>query len=76
LLIQLPSLGGGRSLSWSGPGIETENKVALPLSDGFWQQRDQHNDFPRGLDMFFLADSDLLGLPRSTRVAQAAQERA
>lgn len=76
LLIQLPSLGGGRSLGWSGPGIEHQNKVALPLSDAFWQQRELHNDFPRGLDVFFLADSDLLGLPRSTRVAQPAQEHA
>ncbi len=76
LLIQLPSLGGGSSMSWQGPGIESENKVALPLSDTFWNQREQHNDFPRGLDVFFLASSDLLGLPRSTRVSQSAQERA
>lgn len=75
LLIQLPSLNGGRALSWSGPGIELHNNVALPLGDGFWQQREQHNDFPRGLDVFFLAGSDLLGLPRSTRIAQPAQER-
>jgi alpha-D-ribose 1-methylphosphonate 5-triphosphate synthase subunit PhnH len=76
LLIQLPSLGGGPSLSWSGPGIESENRVALPLASGFWLEREAHNDFPRGLDVFFLAGNDLLGLPRSTRVAQIVQERA
>jgi len=76
LLIQLPSLGGGPSLSWHGPGIESENRVALPLTDGFWREREAHNDFPRGLDMFFLAGNDLLGLPRSTRVAHNVQERA
>ena len=76
LLIQLSTLGGGMVLSWKGPGIESENKVGLPLSETFWNQREQHNDFPRGLDVFFVAGSDLLGLPRSTRVAHAAQERA
>lgn len=76
LLIQLPSLGGGPSLSWRGPGIESENRVALPLTDGFWREREAHNDFPRGLDVFFLAGNDLLGLPRSTRVAHNVQERA
>ncbi|WP_426114428.1 phosphonate C-P lyase system protein PhnH [Pseudomonas sp. DSP3-2-2] len=72
LLIQLPSLSGGPLLSWRGPGIQTENRVALPVSDSFWQQRETHNDFPRGLDVFFLAGSDLLGLPRSTRVQERA----
>lgn len=70
LLIQLPSLSGGLALSWRGPGIETQIKVALPLSKAFWQEREAHNDFPRGLDVFFLAGSDLLGLPRSTRVQE------
>ncbi|HEX8540313.1 MAG TPA: phosphonate C-P lyase system protein PhnH [Pseudomonas sp.] len=72
LLIQLPSLSGGPLLSWRGPGIQTENRVALPVSDAFWQERETHNDFPRGLDVFFLAGSDLLGLPRSTRVQERA----
>ncbi|HEX8595641.1 MAG TPA: phosphonate C-P lyase system protein PhnH [Pseudomonas sp.] len=70
LLIQLPSLSGGHCLSWCGPGIERENKVALPVSATFWRERETHNDFPRGLDMFFLAGGDLLGLPRSTRVRE------
>lgn len=70
LLIQLPSLSGGRALSWRGPGIQSENRVALPLREHFWQQRGLHNDFPRGLDAFFLAGSELLGLPRSTRVEE------
>jgi alpha-D-ribose 1-methylphosphonate 5-triphosphate synthase subunit PhnH len=48
----------------------------LPLTDGFWREREAHNDFPRGLDVFFLAGNDLLGLPRSTRVAHNVQERA
>jgi alpha-D-ribose 1-methylphosphonate 5-triphosphate synthase subunit PhnH len=79
LLVQLPSLSGGLALSWRGPGIQSENTVSLPLREGFWQARETLNDFPRGLDVFFLAGSDLLGLPRSTRVGQPVrfvQERA
>ena len=76
LLIQLPSLGGGPALNWRGPGIEHAHSVALPLGRGFWRERDSRNDFPRGLDVFFLAGNDLLGLPRSTRVAHNLQERA
>jgi alpha-D-ribose 1-methylphosphonate 5-triphosphate synthase subunit PhnH len=52
-----------------GPGIETRNHVSLPLQEAFWEAREAHNDFPRGIDVFFLAGSELMGLPRSTQVA-------
>ncbi|KTB55641.1 phosphonate C-P lyase system protein PhnH [Pseudomonas syringae] len=70
LLIQLPSLEGGPALSWSGPGIERQNDVSLPLDKRFWTERDSHNHFPCGLDVFFLAGNHVLGLPRSTRVQE------
>ncbi|WPN31712.1 phosphonate C-P lyase system protein PhnH [Pseudomonas sp. P5_109] len=70
LLVQLPSLDGGAGLKWRGPGIESEHGVALPLADGFWCEREQRNEFPRGLDLFFTAGHDLIGLPRSTRIAE------
>ncbi len=76
LLVQLPLLDGGEGLNWRGPGIETEHLVSLPLPDRVWHEREQRNEFPRGLDLFFTAGHDLIGLPRSTRVAHAAQERA
>ncbi|MBK5396630.1 phosphonate C-P lyase system protein PhnH [Pseudomonas sp. TH39(2020)] len=74
LLVQLPSLDGGAGLAWCGPGIETEHQVSLPLTDGFWREREQRNEFPRGLDLFFTTGHDFIGLPRSTRVARTAQE--
>jgi alpha-D-ribose 1-methylphosphonate 5-triphosphate synthase subunit PhnH len=43
--------------------------VSLPLQEAFWEEREAHNDFPRGIDVFFLAGSELMGLPRSTQVA-------
>ena len=70
LLIQLPSLEGGRSMSCTGPGIERQNRVTLSLDDGFWAARDSRNEFPCGLDMFFLSGNQMLGLPRSTRVKE------
>jgi len=70
LLVQLPNLNGGKRLSWRGPGIETGHQVALPVADGFWGERERRNEFPRGLDLFFTAGHDLIGLPRSSRIAQ------
>jgi alpha-D-ribose 1-methylphosphonate 5-triphosphate synthase subunit PhnH len=69
LLIQLVQLDGGRPMAWRGPGIQDENRVALPLSEGFWSERNARNDFPRGLDAFFLAGHSVIGLPRSTRIS-------
>jgi len=70
LLVQLPSLEGGRQMSWRGPGIQSQSSVALPLQEGFWQERAIRTDFPRGIDVFFVAGHDVLGLPRSTQVVQ------
>ncbi|MCW8278009.1 phosphonate C-P lyase system protein PhnH [Pseudomonas sp. PCH199] len=70
LLVQLPNLDGGAGLRWRGPGIEIEHHVALPVADGFWRERERRNEFPRGLDLLFAAGHDLIGLPRSTRIAQ------
>lgn len=74
LLVQLPSLDGGAGQAWRGPGIETQHEVSLPLADGFWHEREQRNEFPRGLDLFFAAGHDVIGLPRSTRVARTLEE--
>lgn len=76
LLVQLPGLDGGAGLAWRGPGIETEHWVSLPLADGFWREREQRNEFPRGLDLFFTAGHDVIGLPRSTRVVRTTEELA
>ncbi|WP_448108915.1 phosphonate C-P lyase system protein PhnH [Pseudomonas azerbaijanoccidentalis] len=70
LLVQLPSLDGGAGLKWRGPGIESEHGVALPVADGFWRERERRIEFPRGLDLFFAAGHDLVGLPRSTRITE------
>ncbi|KAB0499694.1 phosphonate C-P lyase system protein PhnH [Pseudomonas vancouverensis] len=70
LLVQLPSLNGGQVLTWHGPGIERQHSISLPLAEGFWAERERRNEFPRGLDLFFSAGHELIGLPRSTRIAE------
>ncbi|MCU1738324.1 MULTISPECIES: phosphonate C-P lyase system protein PhnH [unclassified Pseudomonas] len=76
LLVQLPALEAGRELNWSGPGIESARRVSLPLPSGFWLERQRREVFPRGLDVLFAAGQQLIGLPRSTRVAHIAEELA
>ena len=51
-IVQLAQLDVGDERVWSGPGIQDSRKVALPLDAEFWQQREQSNHFPRGVDLF------------------------
>jgi alpha-D-ribose 1-methylphosphonate 5-triphosphate synthase subunit PhnH len=76
LLIQLAALSGGEPLRWRGPGIKDVRGVELPLRSEFWQQRQARSAFPRGLDAFFAAGEQVIGLPRSTHVLLNAEEAA
>ncbi len=70
LLVQLTDLEAGRGLQWHGPGIKTQRQVHLPVPQAFWQERQRREAFPRGLDVLFAAGHHLIGLPRSSRIAQ------
>ncbi|OPA91401.1 phosphonate C-P lyase system protein PhnH [Pseudomonas fluorescens] len=70
LLVQLTDLEAGRGLLWRGPGIKTQRQVHLPVPQAFWLERQRREAFPRGLDLLFTAGNHLIGLPRSSRVAQ------
>ena len=76
LLIQLDALSGGAPLRWRGPGIQDVRGVEMPLAGHFWQQRSARSAFPRGLDAFFAAQDQVIGLPRSTRVLVDVEEAA
>ena len=71
-LIQVPSVTQSALDSpvtqWRGPGIETPTSVQLALPQAFWLLREQVNQFPRGIDMVFCAEQDIMALPRSTQV--------
>ena len=70
LLVQLTDLESGRGLHWHGPGIKTQRRVNLPVPQDFWLERQRREAFPRGLDVVFSAGHHLIGLPRSSRIAQ------
>lgn len=68
VFIQVPALEVGQACLWSGPGMAGERTVRLPLDAAFWARRNAMSQFPRGLDIGFVCGTQLLALPRSTRV--------
>ncbi len=73
IILQVPALAGGRRLSLRGPGIETVREVApLGLPDDFAARWAANRAlYPRGIDLVLCAGGEVLGLPRSTTVAES-----
>lgn len=74
LIVQLRDLQHGTPMAWQGPGIQQDRVLHLPLADNFWKQRKECCSFPKGLDIFFASGSNLMALPRSTRVRYTMTE--
>jgi alpha-D-ribose 1-methylphosphonate 5-triphosphate synthase subunit PhnH len=56
----------------TGPGIETEVFVRLPVDAAFLAQwRALRGISPRGVDVLFCSGARIIGLPRSTRIEAA-----
>ena len=74
LIQQVQSLDdGGPGLVLAGPGIDGHAHLApgpLP-ADFIARMRANRALFPRGVDLFLVAGSQVVGLPRSTRVSEA-----
>ena len=70
LLIQVDGLSTGRRVRLSGPGIKDTRQLAPSgLPERFWTEwRDNGALFPRGVDVLFICGSDIVALPRTTRV--------
>jgi alpha-D-ribose 1-methylphosphonate 5-triphosphate synthase subunit PhnH len=66
----------GTAQTWTltGPGIEGETTLAVDglTTDFAAQWNDNHDRFPRGVDVYLAAANSLVGLPRSTRLTVAA----
>lgn len=70
LLIQLPTLEGAQSVALQGPGILDTITLQTPLGSDFWQQwQAMTAHYPLGLDAWCFADRQVLGLPRTARLA-------
>lgn len=75
LLLQLPSLQGPRSITLQGPGILDAITLQTPLSADFWQQwQEMTATYPLGLDAWWFAGNQVLGLPRTARIASRQEE--
>ncbi|MBX3619858.1 MAG: phosphonate C-P lyase system protein PhnH [Rhizobacter sp.] len=75
LIVETGSLALERGpLRLTGPGIEHEQRMGLcGLSPAFWQRRIAMQPlFPRGADLLIVCGSQLIGVPRSTRITLEA----
>lgn len=72
VVVEVPALSGGPLRQLRGPGIETARdfSVAGLPQDFVTQWAENRELFPRGIDMVFVAGGAVLGLPRSTRMAE------
>tara|TARA_R110002020_G_scaffold44066_3_gene127322 strand:- start:126 stop:725 length:600 start_codon:yes stop_codon:yes gene_type:complete len=72
IALAVPSLSGGAVLSLRGPGIKDHIHISpqgLP-ADFTAQWSANREIFPRGVDLLLVADGAVIGLPRSTRIAE------
>jgi alpha-D-ribose 1-methylphosphonate 5-triphosphate synthase subunit PhnH len=70
LLIEVPGLRDGPRRQWRGPGIDGSAGVGIAgLPEDFWTEwAANHGLFPCGVDLVFVADTELCALPRSIAV--------
>lgn len=75
LLVELAAWQGGAAQRCHGPGFRAPRTLCLSgLPSGFWAQwQDNHARFPAGVDVIFVCGDQLMGLPRTTVVGNAAQ---
>ncbi|MDX8450219.1 phosphonate C-P lyase system protein PhnH [Mesorhizobium captivum] len=69
LVVFVPALVGGPSVTLTGPGIETTVTIdPAGLPQWFWPAWDDNTSiFPRGVDIFLTDGVSLVGLPRTSR---------
>ncbi|WEK06543.1 MAG: phosphonate C-P lyase system protein PhnH [Candidatus Devosia phytovorans] len=72
VVLAVPSLTGGRDLALRGPGIKDHLHCSpTGLPDDFVAQWAANREvFPRGVDLLLVADGQVMGLPRSTRISE------
>ncbi len=72
LLVEVPSLRDGTVVRAYGPGIRDGIDIVIAgLPEVFWAEWHAcHAGFPQGVDLFFTCGDELLGLPRTSRIAR------
>jgi alpha-D-ribose 1-methylphosphonate 5-triphosphate synthase subunit PhnH len=71
VIIQVESLGRGRSFELRGPGIDGVAMLQASIRPFDLFERLHFNEtlFPRGIDLVLVADDSVVAIPRTTRVA-------
>ncbi|MGB3337056.1 MAG: phosphonate C-P lyase system protein PhnH [Devosia sp.] len=72
IVLAVPSLNGGPDLILRGPGVNDHihcSPAGLP-EDFAMQWAENRELFPRGIDLLLVADGEVMGLPRSTRISE------
>ena len=72
IVLAVEALSGGDALTTVGPGIKDHGHIApVGLPADFIDQWAQNRElFPRGIDLLLVADGQVMGLPRSTRISE------
>jgi alpha-D-ribose 1-methylphosphonate 5-triphosphate synthase subunit PhnH len=73
IVLAISALAGGQTLTLAGPGIDGSTTIApqgLP-ADFRAQRAENRAQFPRGVDLLLVAQGQLIGLPRTTRIQEA-----
>ncbi len=67
VIAQVRSFDEGTTAFLQGPGIETEQPLQVAdLPDDFWPRwRENHEQYPLGVDFMFTSPDQIVGLPRS-----------
>lgn len=72
LVLDVRGADGDRGFTASGPGIETERRIAAPWADPAFATEWADNGalFPRGVDVVVVDADALTALPRTTRIEE------
>jgi alpha-D-ribose 1-methylphosphonate 5-triphosphate synthase subunit PhnH len=72
IVLAVPSLTGGATLITRGPGIKDHGHISpAGLPEDFVAQWVGNRElFPRGIDLLLVAPGQVMGLPRTTRIAE------
>ncbi len=69
LIVQIPSLSGGRMLRLTGAGIAEERMIAPQLPECLLHElTERPHPFPLGIDLILTCGERLLAIPRTTHV--------
>jgi len=69
IFLKIDEIGKGTKISMKGPGIKDFINISLTVSKDFFETIKEINDFPMGVDLFFIDRlKNMIAIPRSVEV--------